>query len=155
MRCALSRRLQSARLFLLRSISGDGLRQLTYRESLRKIEACLRAMSGKLDHMGFRGKVSRHAGGCQRNPRLAHLRCVRPGAVKMQIWIAVSVYTLVAIVRKQLGVEVTLYQILQVLSLTCSRNRPFLQKLQSIDSQSDRSAFSNQLNLVQLISGLQ
>lgn len=73
----------------------------------------------------------------------------------MQIWIAVSVYTLVAIVRKQLGVEVTLYQILQVLSLTCSRNRPFLQKLQSIDSQSDRSAFSNQLNLVQLISGLQ
>ena len=33
--------------------------QLTYRESLRHIEACLRAMSGKLYHMGFRGKVSR------------------------------------------------------------------------------------------------
>ena len=33
--------------------------QLTYRESLRDIEACLRSMSSKLFHMGFRGKISR------------------------------------------------------------------------------------------------
>jgi len=33
--------------------------QLTYRESLRDIESCLRALGGKLYHMGFRGKVSR------------------------------------------------------------------------------------------------
>ena len=33
--------------------------QLTYRESLRDIEACLRSMQGKLYHMGFRGKVAR------------------------------------------------------------------------------------------------
>jgi hypothetical protein len=33
--------------------------QLTYRESLRDIEACLRAMGAKLYHMGFRGKVTR------------------------------------------------------------------------------------------------
>jgi len=33
--------------------------QLTYRESLRDIEACLRAVSSKLYHMGFRGKVSK------------------------------------------------------------------------------------------------
>src|SRR3989475_12894814 len=33
--------------------------QLTYRESLRDIEACLRSVSGKLYHMGFRGKVAR------------------------------------------------------------------------------------------------
>jgi len=33
--------------------------QLTYRESLRDIEACLRSMSGKLYHVGFRGQVSR------------------------------------------------------------------------------------------------
>ena len=33
--------------------------QLTYRDSLRDIEACLRSMKGKLYHMGFRGKVSR------------------------------------------------------------------------------------------------
>jgi hypothetical protein len=35
--------------------------QLTYRESLRDIEACLRSMSGKLYHMGLRGKVARSA----------------------------------------------------------------------------------------------
>ena len=33
--------------------------QLTYRESLRDIEACLRSVGGKLYHMGFRGKVAR------------------------------------------------------------------------------------------------
>ena len=33
--------------------------QLTYRESLRDIESCLRALQSKLYHMGFRGKVSR------------------------------------------------------------------------------------------------
>src|SRR6201998_3811638 len=33
--------------------------QLTYRESLRDIEACLRAVGGKLYHMGFRGRVAR------------------------------------------------------------------------------------------------
>jgi hypothetical protein len=33
--------------------------RLTYRESLRDIEACLRSVGGKLHHMGFRGKVSR------------------------------------------------------------------------------------------------
>ena len=37
-------------------------------------------------------------------------------AVKTQIWIAVSVYVLVAIVRKRLGLEARLYQILQILS---------------------------------------
>ena len=39
-------------------------------------------------------------------------------AVKTQIWIAVSIYVLVAIVRKRLGLEASLYQILQILSLT-------------------------------------
>jgi hypothetical protein len=43
-------------------------------------------------------------------------------AVKTQIWIAVSIYVLVAIVRKRLGLEASLYQILQILF---SRKRPF------------------------------
>ena len=46
-------------------------------------------------------------------------------AVKTQIWIAVSIYVLVAIVRKRLGREISLYQILQVLSVTLSRKCPF------------------------------
>lgn len=71
-------------------------------------------------------------------------------AVKTQIWIAVSVYVLVAIMRKQLGLEVTLYQILQVLSLTLFEKTPILQALQSIDSQPDLLPSDNQLNLFNL-----
>ena len=52
-------------------------------------------------------------------------------AVKTQIWIAVSVYVLVAIVRKRLGLEASLYQILQILSLTLFEKAPILCSLQS------------------------
>ena len=71
-------------------------------------------------------------------------------AVKTQIWIAVSVYVLVAIVRKRLGVEVTLYQLLQVLSLTLFEKTPILWALQSIDSQDNLPCSGNQLNLFNL-----
>ena len=46
-------------------------------------------------------------------------------AVKTQIWIAVSMYVLVTIVRKRLGLKVSLYQMLQILSLTQLRKYPF------------------------------
>jgi transposase len=46
-------------------------------------------------------------------------------AVKTQIWIAVSIYVLVAIVRKRLGLEISLYQILQILSVTLFEKRSF------------------------------
>ena len=58
-------------------------------------------------------------------------------AVKTQIWIAVSAYVLVAIVRKRLEVEASLYHILQVLSLTLFEKTPILQALQKIDSGND------------------
>ena len=45
-------------------------------------------------------------------------------AVKTQVWIAVSVYVLVAIVRKRLELEASLYQILQILSLTLFEKTP-------------------------------
>jgi transposase len=68
-------------------------------------------------------------------------------AVKTQIWIAVSVYVLVAIVRKRLGLEASLYQILQVLSLTLFEKTPILRALQQIDSQLELPCPVNQLNL--------
>ena len=55
--------------------------------------------------------------------------------MKTEIWIADSVYVLVAIVRKRLEVESSLYQILQVLSLTLFERTPILRALQQIDSQ--------------------
>ena len=71
-------------------------------------------------------------------------------AVKTQIWIAVSVYVLVAIVRKRLGLEISLYQILQILSLTLFEKTPILQALQPCDSQDDLLDAANQLNLFSL-----
>ena len=68
-------------------------------------------------------------------------------AVKTQLWIAVSVYVLVAVVRKRLGLEATLYQILQVLSITLFEKTPILQALQACDSQNDLPDPSKQLIL--------
>jgi IS4 transposase len=68
-------------------------------------------------------------------------------AVKTQIWIAVSVYVLVAIMRKRLGLEASLYQILQILSLTLFEKTPILQALHASDSYTDLPDPSNQLIL--------
>jgi IS4 transposase len=71
-------------------------------------------------------------------------------AVKTQIWIAVSIYVLVAIVRKRLGLEASLYQILQILSVTLFEKTPILQALQPPDSQKDLLSSANQLILFDL-----
>ncbi len=68
-------------------------------------------------------------------------------AVKTQIWIAVSVYVLVAIIRKRLGLEVSLYQILQILSVTLFEKTPILQALQPSDFQDDLADDGKQLIL--------
>jgi IS4 transposase len=68
-------------------------------------------------------------------------------AVKTQIWIAVSIYVLVAIVRKRLGLEASLYQILQILSVTLFEKVPILQVLEASDSLDDLVASCNQLIL--------
>jgi Domain of unknown function (DUF4372)/Transposase DDE domain len=68
-------------------------------------------------------------------------------AVKTQIWIAVSVYVLVAIVRKRLGLEASLYQILQILSLTLFEKTPILCALQAIDPDANSAENINQLIL--------
>jgi hypothetical protein len=71
-------------------------------------------------------------------------------AVKTQIWIAVSVYVLVAIVRKRLGLEMSLYQILQILSVTLFEKTPILRALQASDFNSELDDSGNQLILFDL-----
>jgi transposase len=68
-------------------------------------------------------------------------------AVKTQIWIAISAYVLVAIVRKRLGLEASLYQILQILSVTLFEKTPILQALQASNSEDDLVDSGNQLIL--------
>jgi len=68
-------------------------------------------------------------------------------AVKTQIWIAVSVHVLVAIVRKRLGLEASLYQILQILSLTLFEKTPILCALQTTEEDANFAEDVNQLIL--------
>src|SRR5229473_1742911 len=68
-------------------------------------------------------------------------------AVKTQIWIAVSVYVLVAIIRKRLGLEASLYQALQILSVTLFEKTPILCALQAIDVEANFAENVNQLIL--------
>lgn len=68
-------------------------------------------------------------------------------AVKTQIWIAVSVYVLVAIVKKRLHLSATLYEMLQILSLTMFEKMPLDQLINKIVAEEIQSAAPNQLNL--------
>ena len=81
-----------------------------------------------------------------------HLRIKRfygtsENAVKSQIWIAVSVYVLVAIIRKRLDLEASLYTILQTLSLTLFEKIPLNQLLTTELDFSPDPEYRNQLKL--------
>ena len=68
-------------------------------------------------------------------------------AVKTQIWIAVSTYVLVAIMKKQLKTDLTLYTILQILSITLFEKKPILQVLTADDYKTKFDSGHIQLNL--------
>jgi hypothetical protein len=73
-----------------------------------------------------------------------------PNAVKTQIWIAISVYVLLAILRKRLGIELSLYSMSQILSLTLFEKRPISQAFSQIDRLPELAAVCNQLDLFNL-----
>lgn len=68
-------------------------------------------------------------------------------AVKTQIWIAISIYVLVAIVKKRLNLDYSLYSILQILSVTILEKTPILQVLSQLDESEKTPADNNQLIL--------
>ena len=74
-------------------------------------------------------------------------------AVRTQIWIAVAVYVLVAIIRKRLGVDASLYTILQALSLTLFEKTPLLSVLSNADDSPMPEQKGNQLNLFDNLMG--
>jgi hypothetical protein len=81
-----------------------------------------------------------------------HLRIKRfygttENAVKTQIWIAISVYVLVAIVKKRLKIGASLYTILQILSLTLFEKTPLDQLVKNTELQMHTPENDNQLNL--------
>jgi hypothetical protein len=68
-------------------------------------------------------------------------------AVKTQIWIAISVYVLVAIVKKSLKIDSSLYSILQILSVTLFEKTSITQALTDLNGPDSESVLSNQLTL--------
>jgi len=71
-------------------------------------------------------------------------------AVKTQIWIAVSVYVLVAIIKKQLKIDMTLYTFLQILSVTLFEKVHILQLVTNSQKLIHNNESCNQLNLFDL-----
>ena len=74
-------------------------------------------------------------------------------AVKTQVWIAVSVYVLVAIIKKRLKLEASLYTILQILSVTLFERMALFQALTDCKNTMPEDDMRNQLNLFDLTSG--
>jgi hypothetical protein len=68
-------------------------------------------------------------------------------AVKTQIWIAISVYVLVAIIKKKLKIELSLYTILQIFSITLFEKKPILHMLTDTDYQNQITSLHIQLKL--------
>ena len=79
--------------------------------------------------------------------RIKQFYCISENAVKTQIWIAVSVYVLIAIVRKRLRLEVSLYTLLQVFSVTVFEKMPIQTATFATPNRFEEVIDSNQLEL--------
>lgn len=73
-----------------------------------------------------------------------------PNAVKTQIWIAVSVYLLIAIAKKKLGVKASLYTFLQVAGMTIFEKRPIFEVFQNVQEIDPGDFAGKQLNLFEI-----
>jgi hypothetical protein len=85
----------------------------------------------------------------KQNLRIKHFFGTSDNAVKTQVWIAVCVYVLVAIVRKQLGLEISLSQLLQILSVNVFEQIPLAELIAKIQTQNEPGDTRNQLMLWQ------
>jgi hypothetical protein len=83
----------------------------------------------------------------QQNLRIKHFFGTTHNAVKTQVWIAICVYVLVAIVRKGLGLEMSLSQILQILSVNVFTQVPLAELVTQTQSQNNLGESHNQLML--------
>jgi hypothetical protein len=83
----------------------------------------------------------------KQNLRIKHFFGTSDNAVRTQVWIAICVYVLAAILRKELRLDLTLSQILQVLSVNAFEHVPLLQLFAHTRSQAESSYSPNQLML--------
>jgi len=83
----------------------------------------------------------------QTTPAHQELLRTSQNALRTQIWIAISVYVLVAIVKKELHLEGSLYRMLQIYSVTLFEQTPISQALSLADEQTDLDHLRKQLIL--------
>ena len=83
----------------------------------------------------------------KQNLRIKHFFGTTENAVKTQVWIAICVYVLAAIARKQLGLEVSLSQLLQILSVNAFEQIPLVELVAKTQSQNEPCDSRNQLML--------
>ena len=83
----------------------------------------------------------------KQNLRIKHFFGTSDNAVKTQVWIAICVYVLVAIIRKELHIDLSLSQILQILSVNAFEQVPLAELITNTQSQDESSYPSNQLML--------
>jgi IS4 transposase len=83
----------------------------------------------------------------KQNLRIKHFYGTSPNAVKTQVWIAICVYVLVAIVRKEFGLEASLSQILQILSVNVFEQMPLAELIAKTGPQNEMTDCSKQLML--------
>jgi hypothetical protein len=110
------------------------------------IDLCL-SMFPWADFRSTKPVLSEVEGWIKQHLRIKRFYGTSENAVKSQIWIAVSVYVLVAIIKKRLNLDASLYTLLQVLSVTLFEKIPLNQALQVRDYKLDRHHDYKQLNL--------
>jgi len=81
----------------------------------------------------------------KQNLRIKHFFGTNDNAVKTQVWVAVSTHVLVAILRKELGLELSLSQILQVLSVNVFEQIPLVELVVKTEAQNQTPNSRNQL----------
>ena len=86
----------------------------------------------------------------KQNLRIKSFYGTSENALKTQIWIAVSVYVLIAIIKKRLDLELSFYTILQIFSVTAFEQLPIIQILTSFDFENQTIDSCNQLLLFEL-----
>lgn len=95
----------------------------------------------------YRWKIELFFKWIKQNLRIKAFYGTSENAVKTQIWIAITMYVLVAIIKKQLKLDISLYTFLQILSVNMFEKVPILQLVTDYDYRNNKEHFYNQLNL--------
>ena len=93
------------------------------------------------------GRSNGSLNGSKQHLRIKRFYGTSENAVKSQIWIAVSVYVLVAIIKKQLHLNASLYTVLQILSVTLFEKIPIQQAFTTNQYKNDDLEIDKQMDL--------